>query len=550
MISELKIKNFAIIDSLDLEFSSGLNVITGETGSGKSVILEALGLLLGDRAASDMIRSGCGEAEVQGLLSIDSSSALKAVGIEQEEEGVILRRLISVAGKNRIYINNTLSSLRTLSSFGAEAVDIHGQFEHQSLLLEDRQMDLLDKSGDLLGLRMEVETLYRKLADAMKRLHSQEALERDRAQREDLLRFQVEEIEEAALQPGEDKTLEEERVRLSNTEKLSHHAGRAYDTLYGADTACLGGLAGALADLEEILRYDESVKNVADALREAMPYVEDAARFVRDYRDSLQAEPERLDRVIGRLELLKKLKRKYGQTIEEILEHFERAKQDLERIDNAERNRDQLVAEIRSIETAYGVAAEKLTRGRKAAASEIEKSIQNELSELDMPQAGFKILLEPERDGEKGRDRVCFMISANPGEQPKPLARIASGGELSRVMLAIKSIMGNMTPILVFDEVDAGIGGKTANAVGRRLKNLSKRHQVICVTHLSQIASYGDHHIKIEKVTKNGETAIRAGKVEDSERIAELARMLSGTTTETSLKHAEEMVKERRSERS
>lgn len=547
MICELRIKNFAIIDSLDLEFSSGLNVITGETGSGKSVILEALGLLLGDRAASDMIRSGQSEAEVQGLLSIDFSPALADVGIEQEEEGVILRRLVSSAGKNRIYINNTLSNLRTLSGFGAEAIDIHGQFEHQSLLLEDRQMDLLDKSGDLLGLRKEVESFYRKLADAMKRLSSQEKLERDRAQRKDLLRFQVEEIEEAALKPGEDSNLEDERVKLSNTEKLSHHAEHAYDLLYGAETACLSGLAGALADLEEILRYDESVKNAADALREAIPYVEDSARFMRDYRDSLEAEPERLDKVIERLELFKKLKRKYGSTIEEILAHLEKSKQDLDSIDNAEQNRDQLLSEIQSLEKTYVAAAEKLTKRRKATASKIEKSIQDELSELDMPEARFRILLEPESDGEKGRDRVCFMISANPGEPPRPLARIASGGELSRVMLAIKSIMGNMTPILVFDEVDAGIGGSTANAVGRRLKKLSKEHQVICVTHLSQIASYGDHHIKIEKVATSGETAIRARKVEDDARIAELARMLSGTTTETSLKHAEEMVEERKS---
>ncbi len=547
MICELRIKNFAIIDSLDLEFSSGLNVITGETGSGKSVILEALGLLLGDRAASDMIRSGQNEAEVQGLLSIDFSPALANVGIEQEEEGVILRRLVSSAGKNRIYINNTLSNLRTLSGFGTEAIDIHGQFEHQSLLLEDRQMDLLDKSGDLLGLRKEVESFYRKLADAMKRLNIQEKLERDRAQREDLLRFQVDEIEEADLKPGEDSNLEDERIKLSNTEKLNHHAGHAYDLLYEAETACLSGLAGALADLEEILRYDESVKNAADALREAIPYVEDSARFMRDYRDSLEAEPERLDKVIERLELFKKLKRKYGSTIEEILAHLDKSKQDLDSIDNAEQNRDQLLSEIQSLEKTYVAAAEKLTKSRKATAYKIEKSIQDELAELDMPSARFKILLEPESDVDKGRDRVCFMISANPGEQPRPLARIASGGELSRVMLAIKSIMGNMTPILVFDEVDAGIGGSTANAVGRRLKKLSKEHQVICVTHLSQIASYGDHHIKIEKVATSGETAIRARKVEGDARIAELARMLSGTTTETSLKHAEEMVRERRS---
>jgi len=543
MLSELRIRQFTIINSLDLEFSSGLNVITGETGSGKSVILEALGILLGDRALSDTVRNGADAAELEGLLETSRIESLEEAGIPQDGE-VVIRRLISRSGKNRIYINGILASARVLKAMGDSVADIHGQFEHQSLLMEEKQLELLDKGSGLLEMKNLMRNAWRELKEAEEGLDEFQSDQRERAQREDMLRFQVKEIEEAGLVEGEEEGLEEEMRRLSNMEKLTTHSNNAYQALYGDVAAGLGQLNTALAELEAVAGLDESISGPIESLKEAIPLVDDAAREVRAYRDGLQAEPDRLDNIIGRIEKIKSLKRKYGSSIGEILEYLEQSKSDLSGIENYDHEREILATRVEELRDAYFKIARKLSSERKKAARKMEKEVVSELGALDMSHARFFIKLEQDTQGPAGLERARFMISANPGESEKPISAVASGGELSRIMLAIKSIMGSSTPVLVFDEVDAGIGGKTADAVGRRLKMLAKGQQVICVTHLPQIASYGDHHIKIDKEIRDEETLISADVVRGDDRIRELARMLSGSATKASLTHARELIKD------
>ena len=482
MLKELNIKNFAIIDQLRVEFTSGLNVFTGETGAGKSIVVDALNLALGERASADLIRTGCQEAvveaafELNGRGTADVTALLSAQGIEMNPgEDLIVRRVLAVSGKNKVYINGSLANLATLSALGASLADIHGQHEHQSLLSLERQMEMLDSFGGLGSLRDAFFHAYHRLQEVRKELGELEAGERDRAHREDMLRFQKNEIEAAMLKPGEDAGLANEQKLLANSEKIAGLSRAADEVLYSADNSVLSGLKKAITGIKEIAAIDSRLTPALELCEAGRAQIEEVAREVSAYADRVEFDPDRLEQIGDRLDLIQKLKKKYGNTIEEIIEFGANASAGLERMARSTEEIERLNKEIQTVKSGLTVSAKELTKKRSAAARELEKKIETELSHLGMTKTTFiaKITQEPGDDtldghklGPRGADRVEFLISPNPGEDPKSLVKIASGGELSRIMLALKTILveGDNIPTLVFDEVDAGIGGAVAPA--------------------------------------------------------------------------------------
>ena len=561
MLKELNIKNFAIIDQLRVEFAPGLNVFTGETGAGKSIVVDALNLALGERASADLIRTGCQEAVVEAAFELNGRGTKEIVSLLSDQgieaisgEDLIVRRVLSSSGKNKVYINGSLANLTTLSALGANLADIHGQHEHQSLLALDRQMDMLDSFGGLESLREAVSQAYYRLLDIRKELTALETGERDRAQREDMLRFQKNEIEAAMLKPGEDAELANEQKVLANSEKLAGLAAMVDETLYAADASVLSNLKKAVNGLREIAEIDNRLSGPAQLCESGRAQIEEAAREVSSYRESVEFDPKRLEEIGDRLDLIQKLKKKYGGTIEEIIQFGSEATADLERMERSTEEIERLKSEIQAIKFGLTDKAEELTKKRGAAARDLEKKVEAELGHLGMKKTVFsvKITQEPGGDtldgrklGPRGADRVEFLISPNPGEEPKPLAKTASGGELSRIMLALKTILieGDEIPTLVFDEVDAGIGGAVAEEVGKKLKRIAAKHQVFCITHLPQIASMASSHYGVAKSVKKDRTSTEVRLLDAQERVDEIARMLGGKTiTDATIKHAEEMI--------
>jgi DNA repair protein RecN (Recombination protein N) len=561
MLKELNIKNFAIIDQLRVEFTPGLCVFTGETGAGKSIVVDALNLALGERASADLIRTGSPEAVVEAAFELDGrgmkeiAALLDEQGIEMHAgEDLIVRRVLSSGGKNKVYINGSLANLATLAALGANLADIHGQHEHQSLLSPERQLDMLDSFGGLDGLRDEVAGIYRRLMDVRKDLAEFEAGERDRAQREDLLRFQKNEIESATLKPGEDVELAGEQKVLANSEKLAGLAALIDEAVYSADGSALANLKKAIDGLKEVVELDKRLAGTLELCRSGRAQIEEAAREISTYRDGLEFDPARLEQISDRMDMIQKLKRKYGSTVEEILEFGEKVSSELERMERSSEEIEKLKSKIQAIKFGLTDKANELTKKRRAAARDLEKKVETELGHLGMKKTAFSItiLQEPGGDtlnglklGPRGVDRVEFLIAPNPGEEPKPLARIASGGELSRIMLALKTILveGDSIPTVVFDEVDAGIGGAVAEEVGKRLRRVAAKRQVFCITHLPQIASMATSHYGVAKSVKKDRTSAEVRLLDEQERVDEIARMLGGRTiTEATIKHAEEMI--------
>ncbi len=561
MLKELNIKNFAIIDQLRVEFTHGLNAFTGETGAGKSIVVDALNLALGERANADLIRTGCQEAVVEADFELDSrsmtdvSALLANQGIElQTNEDLIIRRVLSSSGKNKVYINGSLANLTALAALGAVLADIHGQHEHQSLLSIDHQMEMLDSIGCLDSLREEVAAVYARLMDVRRELAQLETGERDRAQREDILVFQKNEIEAALLKPGEDLELTNTLKVLANSERLAALCSMADEALYSSDDSVISMLRKSINDLKGIIEIDDKLVGTVDLCESACAQLEEAARELSSYSSGVEFDPDRIERVGDRLDLIHKLKKKYGNTIEEILEFGAKAGAELDRMEQSTDEIERLKSEIQAIKFGLTDKASELTRKREAAAKDLEKKVGAELAHLGMKKATFtlKITQEPGGDtldghkiGLRGADRVEFLISPNPGEEPKSLARIASGGELSRIMLALKSILfeGDRIPTVVFDEVDAGIGGAVAEEVGKKLKRIAAKRQVFCITHLPQIASMADSHYGVSKSVKKDRTSTEVRLLDEKERVDEIARMLGGKTiTEATIKHAEEMV--------
>lgn len=554
MLKELKIKNLAIIDDLTVNFEKGLNVLTGETGAGKSIIVDALGLALGDRAQTDFVKAGEKEAAVQAYFELDQSftlsESLSDAGIDYSE-GIMLRRVVSAGGKSRAYVNDTMVTLQTMAEMGRTLVDIHSQHEHQSLLTTEKQRGLLDSFGKLQSDVQLVASLYSMVA-RLKDEHAGLAEKiRERSQRTDLLRFQIHEINGASLKADEKGTLEEEKKILSNLNKLNELTETAYALLYDSEGSCSERLSAAISRLREMSSIDSGIDDTLKMIESSLSIIDDASFVLRGYRDRYDFEPGRLEFVEERIELIRKLEKKYGAGIEAILSYRNTAEEELKALESTDERLAGIEKELEKNQEELLRAAESLSGKRKKTASKIEALMTGELDELSFGKAGFRIDVRQEKDdngryriGMNGMDRIEFLFSANPGEPLKPLAKIASGGELSRVMLALKSILADVdnVPVLIFDEVDAGIGGRTAESVGMKLEKISKSHQLLCITHLPQIASCGNHHLKIEKKEINGRVHVEVEALDGPGRRDEIARMLGGRITDLSRKHAGELL--------
>lgn len=563
VLLDLHIDNFVLIDRLDLAFDSGLTVLTGETGAGKSIIVDALGALLGERLnAADVIKTGEKSALIEAAFAPNAAVnvSLSEAGIAPEEDCLILSREILRSGRSRYRVNGQIATLTLLQKLGDSLVDIHGQHEHQSLLKAPRRLDMLDAFGgaELAQLRAQVGRLATSYRDAHKELATLAGNERERIRQLELLGYQIDEIGEAHLRIGEDEELEEERTLLANAEELALHLDLAYRALYENEIGAAADLVGqAVASLSEAARVDRRSQEILIALQSVESLIAEQAREVRYRREEIQANPQRLEEVEARLMLIGTLKRKYGDTIEEILEFARSAEEEMEHLQAGSQRVHHLEAEVEELAASYVEGATELHQRRLAAASLLQERVESELRDLGMEQATFLVQVTCREDpnglliddrrvavSDGGYDHCDFLFSANPGEAPRSLAAVASGGELSRVMLALKSVLASSydVPTLVFDEVDAGIGGRTAQAVARKLSIIASERQVLCVTHLAQIAARANTHIQIDKTTDGASTRVTLRSLSEKERVLELARMLDGTQTPATVEHARQML--------
>lgn len=566
MLAELRIQNFAIIDHLELRFEPGLVVLTGETGAGKSIIIDAVELLLGGRAEATVIRSGEPAALVEGTFRIAEAvrepvlAILEREGLLDDPEHLVLGREVRREGRNLARVNGRTVNLALLRELGEHLVDVHGQSEHLSLLRVPAHLDLLDRYAQAEPLRQAYAETYQELSRVRQELARLRQREREAAQRADFLAFQVNEIEAAALEPGEEERLREERTRLANAEQLAlltEQAIAALDEGMGEAPAASDLLGQAVEALEDLARIDASLKETRDEAQALLEQVSDLARRLRVYRESVEFNPQRLDEVEERLDLIRTLQRKYGETIEAVLAYAEQARQELEAITHAEERIEALEAEERRLLEALGEKGRALSEARRQAAERLTQAIEAELADLRMAGARFGVDLRWEDDeagvpidgrrvafGPRGLDRVEFLVAPNPGEGLKPLAKIASGGETSRLMLGLKGVLAaaDATPTLIFDEIDQGIGGRVGAVVGEKLWRLARQHQVLCVTHLPQLAAFADQHLKVEKVVVGGRTVTRVQQLRGEARQTELAQML-GSVGEPGLESAAELLR-------
>lgn len=553
MLVELAVENLAVVERLRLRLHAGFNALTGETGSGKSLIVGALSLLFGGRASAEMIRSGEERAFVSGIFEIPADERLhrllEQAGVEAEDGELLVEREITASGKSRAWAGSRPVTVAFLREIAPYLGDIHGQHDQQKLFAPEAQREMLDEAAGTRGLLSEVREAWRGWRAAQRELAELERAEQERLRLSDLWSMQRNEIAAAALKPGEDAQLENERRVLRNVARLSEAVAAAYGLLEESETSASAAVGQALRRLEEAARIDESLAALVETLRPAQIAIQEASHELRHYLGGLEADPRRLEEVESRLALIERLKRKYGSTIEEILAFLEDVSAKLEALESAGERRAQLEQEMARQEARYRELAGRLRETRLRAARRLEKKVQEELGGLAMPGAVFRIEVEPCEPGEEGMDAVRFLFSANAGEEPRPLDRVASGGELSRVALAIKTCMApaeqGVARTLVFDEVDAGVGGAAGEMIGRRLRELARHHQVLCVTHLAQIAGFADHHYLVSKSEAGGRTAAGVELLGKKERVREIARMLSGQKlTPEALRHAEKLVEQ------
>jgi DNA repair protein RecN (Recombination protein N) len=556
MLRELSIKNLAIIDELTTSFTEGLNVISGETGAGKSIIMGALSLLLGERASNDLIRSSEKSAEVEALFDIEEENGIRerldSMGLYDGNE-LLMKRTVSRSGKNRVYINGSPATLGMLSSLSEFLVNICGQHEHQVILDADNHIDILDEFGALLPLRTEYSGLYNEYQALLRRLEELKTANREKGEREELLRFQLKEIQESGLRIGEDAELQSEKKILINAQKLKEYAEEAYDILYGREGSVLEGFVQTVKNLKEIKTIDSGLAVSDEEMESAEFGLEEIAYALRDYKKGIDFNPERLEEIDDRLEYLGRLKRKYGGEIGHILEKERDIEEELGLISSMEEEIGRASEEISEKQEVVLSKAAELSRERRNAARLLEEQVEREIHSMMMNNTGFEVrfLQSPEESdvsylNPKGIDALEFYLSTNIGEDMKPLNKIASGGELSRIVLAMKKVLATTASVgtVVFDEVDSGIGGAAAEAVGEKLKDVSTHHQVICITHLPQIACFGKTHFLVSKEVSKGRTNTCINFLDESERVDEITRMLGGLEiTEKTREHAREMLK-------
>lgn len=559
MLEHLTIKNYALIEDLEIEFKKGLNVFTGETGAGKSIVINALGLVLGDRASTTTIRKGAGSCIIKAVFDIADKKELLPVLTEQgipQDEILILSREISLPGKNKCLANGQIITLGMLQCLGQHLIDLHGQHEHQTLLSSAEQMNILDAYGDLGVPRKRVSEAvarYRLLQTEWQAMLSQE---KERAHLADLYGFQLKELKDAELKLGEEEDLDKEIMLLTNAEKIFSQAQQAYRRLYENEESVLSNLKKIKSNLLALQGFDRMLEPLSGLLQESVINLEEINNQIRTYQEKVVFDPQRLDQCLERKELIARLKRKYGQSIQEILQYQERIEQELRTVCSWEENRGKLQQNLEETKETALQIARALSAVRKAAALKLEKEVEREFKDVGLQKMKFKVEFTPRLDesGESdihasGLEEVVFLISPNIGEDLKPLSHIASGGEISRIMLCLKTCLAeaDKIPVLVFDEIDTGIGGAMAELVGKKLSLLAKKHQIICVTHWPQIAGFAEHHFQVAKSARGGRTYTEATALSDNERVEELARMLGGhSLTEISISHARQLIKEGR----
>jgi DNA repair protein RecN (Recombination protein N) len=550
MLVELRIRDYAVVDDLTLELGPGLNVLTGETGAGKSIIVGALSLLLGERASSDVVRAGASRAVVEGVFDVSSHAhlgvRLHALGYEPEEGLLILRREVAAAGRNRAWVNGSPTTASVVGELGNALVDLHGQHEHQTLLRATEQRRILDAFAGAEGTASRVATQHGRVRELTTELEERQEHLREIEARADFLRFQLDEIDAARLAVDEDIELEAEASRREHAEELAAGAAKLHDALYGSEEAVADRVSEARDLLDRLKRFDAALEDAGPMLDEAYHALSEVGRKMGDYASAVDHDPGRLEEVRGRLDEIFRLKRKYGPDLSDVFETRERVRSELSELEDADH---QLEEARRSLEVARAdltSIAAGLTMERTEASQRLASAVAEILPELGLPGAEFHVRLRPlDAVGASGAEAVEFLVSPNTGFEPMPLARIASGGELSRVMLALKAILATVDriPVLVFDEIDAGIGGVVATAVGRKLADVAARHQVFVVTHLPQLASRAEGHLLVSKGEEDGVAATRVEGLVGDARVEEIARMLGGDPeSSTSREHARELL--------
>lgn len=550
MLTDLIIKNFAIIESLHVTFSAGFNVLTGETGAGKSIIIDAVNLLLGGRARGEIIRTGSEDATVEALFDVagdpEFARRLEAAGLPVDEHAFAVRRIVARNGKNRVFVNGSAVTLGQLRELTGGLVNIYGQNEHQHLQKPETHLALLDHYAGLGKELDSYRSAYRDYQELKQRLKNMEMAERERRQRLDMLSFQEQELAAAKLVVGEDEELERERSVLLHAEKLADASRSGYDILYGGQDAVCEQVAAVAGQLEALTRIDAKLGSMAEVLRSHQYGLEDIASELNSYAETLDFEPERQQLVEERLVLIGALKRKYAPTLGELLDYLAKISVEIEELTDFEQHREGLERQVQDSRRELFARGGLLGDRRREAAARLAAAIKRELADLAMPKARFGVefgaLDEP---GADGLETAEFYLAANPGEESQPLARVASGGELSRIMLALKRSVPDENGVrtLIFDEVDAGIGGAAATAVGEKIRRLGLHFQVLCVTHLPQVAAFSDHHYHVVKQERGERTVTRLSCLDDESRVAEIARMLGGLHAgQQAFIHARELI--------
>jgi DNA repair protein RecN (Recombination protein N) len=565
MLTRLHVENYALIESLEVEFRAGLNILTGETGAGKSILIGALGLALGERADSDSVRTGAKQAVVEAEFRLEEIPPLKDLFAELQIEWsgeLLVRREVSASGKSRAFVGDSPVPIAGLKRIGDAILDMHGQHQHQSLLYEERHLDFLDGYARTWPERQTAASLFREHQRLRRELDEMQNRDKLTKEKLDLYAFQIREIESARLTEGEEEELEREQAVLANSEKLFTLASEGYSLLYQDEGSISERLGALIRSVQQISGIDSRAEEMFRAASAAGLQLEELARELRRYRDSISFDPGRLEEIRQRLDLIKTLKKKYGSrdgSLAAVLSHLARIKSEVDSVEHGQERIEKLEAELENRRRELERACLELSEKRQAAAKRMAKEVLAQLKDLGMEKASFRVeVFQSEEEGglvgkggrfykaeESGMDQARFLISPNAGEELKPLAKIASGGEISRVMLAVKTILAEVDQVssLVFDEIDTGIGGRVAEAVGKKLRQIGERRQVLCITHLPQIAALAQSHFRVSKREQAGRTQTTVEALSDRERVEEVARMLGGEkVTESALRHAREMV--------
>ena len=555
MLQSLYLENIALIEKLGIELFPGFNVLTGETGAGKSIIIDAVNFVLGERTSRDLIRNGAARAKVEAVFSLNEGdaafAALDALGIEYDGNELILSRELSAAGRNACRVNGTLVPVASLKSVSDTLVDIHGQHEHQALLDAENHISYLDAycHAESLPIIEKIDVIVSRRSELMLKRNSGFASEREREREMDMLRYQIEEIASANLEAGEEERLNAEKTVLLNAERIRTALETAHMALSGAEEgSALSAIDTARRSMRDIAALNKDYEALGDKIEELYYAAEDISFVLRDTSENVESDMQRLEEIEQRLKLISDLKRKYGRTVEDVIDFGKDAGTKLNELENAEALAAELDAKLDKLKAEYNVAADELSKVRRAAGDRLKRDVLNELKDLGMAKAMFDVALSDASGGEPrkgGRETAEFMLSANPGEPLKPLEKVASGGELSRIMLCFKSIFADndRVPTLIFDEIDTGISGRTAAVVGEKMLGIAKKHQVICVTHLAQIAALAEAHLMVRKYDDGKNTFVETRQLNEEEKVQRIAQMMDGESDSPSaLTHARELI--------